>query len=269
MKQTKHMTVGFIGYGNMAQAIAQGLVDNDVIEAENIVACAAHYDTLQERVKTIGAQALRDAHEVVRESNIVIIAIKPHQIESVIKPLAASLSGSRTLVVSIAAGWNLAQYQQLLGKDVHMQCAIPNTPISIGKGILVTEEANSLDAEQYDIFERLFSPIAQIETIDTAHMDIATTIAGCAPAFTDMYIEALADAAVKYGLPRTSAYRLAARMMEGSGALVLSSGMHPGALKDAVTSPGGTTIKGVAALEQRGFRGSVIAAIDTIEGAES
>ena len=113
--------------------------------------------------------------------------------------------------------------------------------------------------------ERLFSSISLIERVDSAHMGIGMCIAGCAPAFTDMYIEALGDAGVKYGLQRATAYRLAAKMVEGVGALYLKNETHPGVMKDAVCSPGGTTIKGVTSLEESAFRGAVIKAVDAIE----
>ena len=134
-----------------------------------------------------------------------------------------------------------------------------------GKGVLVTEIDNTLTQEQAETFESLFSSISLIERVDTAHMGIGMCIAGCAPAFTDMYIEALGDAGVKYGLQRATVYRLAAKMVEGVGALYLANETHPGAMKDAVCSPGGTTIRGVASLEESAFRGAVIKAVDAIE----
>ena len=170
--------------------------------------------------------------------------------------------------MSIAAGWDLNKFRELFGTDfvdAHVQCTIPNTPMAVGKGVLVTEIANTLTEAQTETFERLFAPISLIEHVDSAHMGIAMCIAGCAPAFTDMYIEALGDAGVKYGLQRATAYRLAAKMVEGVGALYLASETHPGAMKDAVCSPGGTTIKGVASLEESAFRGAVIKAVDAIE----
>ena len=117
--------------------------------------------------------------------------------------------------------------------------------MAVGKGVLVTEADNTLTDTQAEAFEQLFSSISLIERVDSAHMGIGMCIAGCAPAFTDMYIEALGDAGVKYGLQRATAYRLAAKMVEGVGALYLKNETHPGAMKDAVCSPGGTTIKGV------------------------
>ena len=138
--------------------------------------------------------------------------------------------------------------------------------MAVGKGVLVTETDNTLTDMQTEVFESLFGPISLIERVDAAHMTIAMVVAGCAPAFTDMYIEALGDAGVQYGLQRATAYRLAAKMVEGVGALYMATGTHPGAMKDAVCSPGGTTIRGVAKLEKDGFRGAVIDAVDAIVG---
>ncbi|MBT1160967.1 MULTISPECIES: pyrroline-5-carboxylate reductase [Bifidobacterium] len=262
------LTIGFIGYGNMAQAIAQGLVDAGVVTGGHIVACAAHWDKLERTTAEIGARPLHSATEVAVAADVVIIAIKPYQIESVVGPIADELAKPGKIVVSIAAGWNLAKYRGLFGDkaaNMHIQCTIPNTPMAVGKGVLVTEADNTLTDAQTETFEELFEPISLIERVDTAHMNIAMCIAGCAPAFTDMYLEALADAGVKYGLQRATAYRLAAKMVEGVGALYMATETHPGAMKDAVCSPGGTTIRGVAQLEKDGFRGAVINAVDAIE----
>ncbi|NMM97601.1 pyrroline-5-carboxylate reductase [Bifidobacterium olomucense] len=270
-----NLTIGFIGYGNMAQAIAQGLVDAGVMNGGQMVACAAHFDKLQKNTAALGVRPLHNPLEVVTAADVIVIAIKPYQIESVIAPLADELAKPGKLVVSIAAGWDLKKYQDLFttedgvsvdSLDIHIQCTIPNTPMAVGKGVLVTESVSTLTDEETATFERLFGPISLIERVDSAHMNIAMVVAGCAPAFTDMYIEALGDAGVKYGLQRATAYRLAAKMVEGVGALYMATGMHPGAMKDAVCSPGGTTIKGVAQLEKDGFRGTVIDGVDAIVG---
>lgn len=262
------LTVGFIGYGNMAQAIARGLVDAGVVTGGRIVACAAHWDKLERTTAQIGARPLHTATEVAAAADVVIIAIKPYQIETVIGPIVDELAKPNTIVVSIAAGWDLQKYRDLFAEaadNIHIQCTIPNTPMAVGKGVLVTEVDHTLSEAQCKVFEALFSPISLIERVDTAHMGIAMCIAGCAPAFTDMYIEALGDAGVKYGLQRAAAYRMAAKMVEGVGALYMATETHPGAMKDAVCSPGGTTIRGVAQLEKDGFRGAIISAVDAIE----
>ena len=233
----QNITIGFIGYGNMAQAIAQGLVDAGVVNGGDIVACAAHYDKLEASTAKLGARPLHNAREVAAAADVVIIAIKPYQIESVIKPIADEFAKNGRFVVSIAAGWDLAKYQKLFGdlaQSIHIQCTIPNTPMAVGKGVLVTETDNTLTDMQTEVFESLFGPISLIERVDTAHMTIAMVVAGCAPAFTDMYIEALGDAGVQYGLQRATAYRLAAKMVEGVGALYMATGTHPGAMKDCL-----------------------------------
>lgn len=261
-------TIGFIGFGNMGQAIARGLVEAGTVDGSQIVACAAHYDKLLETTGAIGAKALKDAKEVVDAADVVVVAIKPHQIETVIRPVVEDLARSDKFVVSIAAGWTLARFTTMMGEMselIHLQCTIPNTPMAVGKGVLVTETDNTLTDAQRAVFEEVFGSIALIERVDGDHMDIAMCLSGCAPAFTDMYIEALGDAGVKYGLQRATAYRLAAKMVEGVGALYMATVTHPGAMKDAVCSPGGTTIKGVASLEESAFRGAVIRAVDAIE----
>ena len=261
-------TIGYIGYRNMAQAMAEGLVNAGTLNGSYIVACAAHYDKLERSAAKLGAKAVHTAAQVAEAADVVVIAIKPYQIEAVISPIVDKLAQPNTIVVSIAAGWDLNKFRDLFGtsfEQAHIQGTIPNTPMAVGKGVLVTEIDNTLTQEQTETFENLFSSISLIEHVDTAHMGIGMCIAGCAPAFTDMYIEALGDAGVKYGLQRATAYRLAAKMVEGVGALYLVDEMHPGAMKDAVCSPGGTTIKGVASSEDSAFRGAVIKAVDAIE----
>ena len=140
-------TIGFIGYGNMAQAIAEGLVNAGTINGSDIVACAAHYDKLERSAAKLGAKAVHTAAQVAEAADVVVIAIKPYQIESVIKPIAGALANESTFVVSIAAGGDLARYRELFGADfgaMHIQCTIPNTPMAVGKGVLVTEVDNTL-----------------------------------------------------------------------------------------------------------------------------
>ncbi|RBP98281.1 pyrroline-5-carboxylate reductase [Bifidobacterium aemilianum] len=260
-----NLTLGFIGYGNMAQAIAQGLVASGQLAGDHIVACAAHYDKLLHTVQELGARALHSAQEVVEAADMVVVAVKPYQIEQVLAPVKATVAQPGKMLLSIAAGWTLDQYQELLGEQASIQCVIPNTPIAVGQGVLVTETANSYSEEQRLLFESLFAPISLIERVDSQYMGIGSSVAGCGPAFAEIFLEALGDAGVKYGLQRQTAYRLAAKMIEGVGALYMETGAHPGALKDAVCSPGGTTIRGVSALEMAGFRGAVISAVDAIQ----
>ncbi|MDF7641408.1 pyrroline-5-carboxylate reductase [Bifidobacterium sp. ESL0784] len=265
MKDLNDVTVGFIGFGNMAQGIAKGLVNGGVVAGSQIVANSGHFDKAQTAAATIGAKAVHSAAETVAAADVVVVAVKPNQIETALADVLDELKADDKFVVSIAAGRNLDYFEEQLGDGAHVQCVIPNTPIEVGQGILVTENANTLTDSQRETFEALFSQIALIERVDTPLMDIGSSVAGCAPAFTAMYIEALADAGVKYGLKRETAYRLAAKMTEGVGALYMATGTNPGAMKDAVCSPGGTTIKGVTELEKQGFRGAVISGVDAIQ----
>ena len=258
------MKIGFIGYGNMASAIAKGLINYANFDAKDINACARDYSKLVNNCNLLGINPCANASEVIKQSDMVILATKPYQIADIIKDNKSSLINK--MVISIAAGIYYDDLETMLLEGTHHLSTIPNTPIVTGKGILITEAKHSLSNEEYDLFLTLFSKIALIEVVDTKNFSIAGTIAGCTPAFTAMYLEALGDAGVKYGLNRAQSYRLAAKMIEGTGALYLSEAKHPGELKDAVCSPGGTTIKGVASLEKDGFRGVIINGIDAIEG---
>ena len=258
------MKLGFIGYGNMASAIAQGLVEKAGMDPASIYASARNYEKLEKNAEKLGISPCRSNQEVAQICDVIILAVKPYQMAEVTAPIKSVLRDK--LVISIAAGMFFDQYEEILEKGTHHISTVPNTPICTGEGIMVCEEKHSLSAEEIVLFKSLFSPIALLEFIETSHMSVAGTLAGCSPAFTAMYLEALGDAAVKHGLTRASSYRLAAQMIKGVGALYLAGGDHPGAMKDAVCSPGGTTIKGVASLEKNGFRGAVIDAIDAIEG---
>lgn len=257
------VTVGFIGYGNMGQGVARGLVNGGVVGVGNIVAYDIDRDRLMRDTTQLGARAAASAEEIVAESDVVVIAVKPNLVGEVMAPLADALDGK--IVLSIAWGmWN-DQLEAIIPGTSHLS-VVPNLPIGVGSGVLVVEQSHTLEYEQMALVRSLFEPIALLETVDTAHMSVAGIVSSCAPAFTAVYIEALADAGVKYGLRRDTAYRLAAKMVEGTGAQIIEQGMTPAALKDGVCSPGGATIKGVVALEHEGFRGAAISAIEAVQG---
>lgn len=257
------MNLGFIGYGNMAQAIAKGLVLKQVLDPSCIYACAAHYDKLCTNAQTLGIHAMRSAHEVISHSDFIVLAVKPQKIEEVLAPIKEALIGK--VVISIVAGYPYERYLPLLAEGTHHLSTIPNTPVAVGEGIFICERQHSLNKEELNTFQSVFSAISLVEFVDSAQFSIAGTMGGCTPAFTAMYMEALADAGVKHGLTRDGAYRIVAQMIIGTGKLYQMQQTHPGAMKDAICSPGGTTIKGVATLEKDGFRGAIIDAIDAIE----
>lgn len=258
------MKVGFIGLGSMARAILDGFIKCGAVKGSEVYASAGNYEKLKKNCEKYGCNVCSTNAEVVKESELIVIALKPDKIAEIMPPLAADIKGK--IVVSIAAGYTFDKYKDILGTEAHYICTIPNTPVSIGEGITICESRHSLDEKEYVKFYDLFSSIGLVQPVETELVGVAGTVAGCSPAFASMFLEALGDAGVKYGLPRNTAYELAAQMMCGTGKLYMSTKQHPGAMKDAVCSPGGTTIRGVAALEKAGFRDAVISAIDEIEG---
>ena len=258
------MQIGFIGFGNMAQALARGLAGTQAVRPEQIGACARDYDKLRRNTEPDGFRAFRDAAETVRFADVVIVAVKPGQVGPVVGPLREALR--HKIVVSVAAGVTFEDYERMLAPGTQHLSTVPNTPVAVGEGIVVCERRHSLSEEAWRSVERLLSHVGLVLQVDTPLLGVAGTVCGCGPAFAAMFVEALADAAVMHGIPRADAYRMASQMIVGTGKLQLASGTHPGAMKDAVCTPGGTTIRGVAELERRGFRGAVIDAVDAIEG---
>ena len=176
---------------------------------------------------------------------------------------AAEILSDKALI-SIVSGFDYDACQKFLPAEYHHLSTIPNTPVASGQGVFVCEQKHSLTEEQLAAFKDVFSQIAILEFLPTELMGPAEVIAGCAPAYAAMMIEALGDAGVKFGLSRDTAYRLAAQMMAGTGALAVQTGQHPAAMKDAVCTPGGSTIVGVQSLERSGFRSALIEAVDAV-----
>ena len=258
------MKFGFIGFGSMGRAIAEGLLARNVCAAEDIWACAGHFDKLKQTADVLGIHAAETAAEVAAQSDVVIPAVVPAILEDVLRPVLPALR--KKVVVSIVSGWDFARYEAFLEPGTHHISTIPNTPIAIGEGVLACETKHNLTDAEYAQFEEAFGKIALIVSVTAAQFGAAGTLGGCTPAFAAMFLEALGDAGVKYGLGRAAAYQMAAQVLVGTGMLYLESELHPGVLKDGVCSPGGTTIRGVAELEKRAFRGTLISAIDAIEG---
>lgn len=256
------MKIGFIGMGNMAQAIAAGIIYSGKIDGTDVYAYAPHQDKLKANASKIGFVPAPTPKALVQSVDVVIIACKPYQIEDVLSDLSADLAGKA--IVSVAAGWVFETYYKILGDSVRVQCVMPNTPSMVGEGVLLFENKNSLESDERAEIMDMFGSLGLVEELPTNLMGIGGAISGCGPAFMDMIMESYGDAAVKYGIPRPLAYKLISQTMLGSAKLQLQSGTHPGALKDAVCSPGGTTIRGVAALEKAGLRSACIESIDAI-----
>ena len=259
---TSKAKVGFIGFGNMVGAICDGLLIRNAIEPFNMFACARDMSKLRERCSSRGIHALSSAEEVAERSDIIVLGVLPQQVEDVVKGAAQALKGKP--VFSIAAGIDYDHFISYLGEGYNHISTIPNTPIAVGEGIIVAEARHSLTPEQLELFEGIFGKIARIEYFSSDLLSLGGTGAGCAPAFVDVFIEAMADGLVKNGMTRAQAYSIVPQMLIGTATYMLKSKKHPGELKDAVCTPGGTTIVGISALEETGFRYSLIHAIDKI-----
>lgn len=254
--------IGFVGMGNMAKAIAAGFSASGKVLKTDMLAYAPNQEKLKKNALEIGFVPCASLQSLLEKSSIVIIACKPHQVESVLFEGADRFKGK--VIVSVAAGWSHEAFLRILGSGAKVQCVMPNTPAMVGEGVLLFEKEHSLEAQERETVKDLFSSLGIVEELPAGLMGIGGAVSGCGPAFMDLIMESYADAAVKYGISRDMAYRLVAQTMAGSARLLQRTGAHPGALKDAVCSPGGTTIRGVDALEKNGLRAACISSIDAI-----
>ena len=257
------MKIGFVGMGNMARAIAEGFVKSGAAKAEELYGFAPSWDKLKGFCDSIGMNACRSVEEMLSEVDTVVMAVKPYVVEGVLKQIREPLKGKAML--SVVAGYTCEKYRPLVDESVRVQYIMPNTPCMVGAGMLLFEQETTLtEAERAEAI-RLFKALGEVEVLPTHLMAPAMGISGCGPAFVAMMIEALADAGVKYGLPRAVAYRLASQTALGTGKMQLETGMHPGVIKDGVCSPAGTTIRGVEALEAHGMRRAFMEAIKSTQ----
>lgn len=256
------MKLGFLGLGNMALAMVQGLLRTKAVPPEEIGATALHKDKLKAKCDTLGIKAFGSAAELAAACDYFIVAVKPYQLAELLPPLLPQLQDKA--VISVAAGMYFDEIEALLPGTRHLSTG-PNLAMAVGAGIMACENKHSLNEEDLQFIHDTFGQTALIEFVDTNQLGITGSLSGCSPAYAAMFAEALADAGVKHGLKRDAAKRLSAQMLLGTAKL-LQGTYEPAELKDAVCSPGGTTIKGVAALEKAGFRGAVIGALDAVMG---
>lgn len=256
--------IAFIGMGNMAQALAQGFIKSGKVNASDIFAYAPNQEKLNANAERIGFTPCTSVKNALEKADTVFMACKPYQVESVLLEIKDDLKDK--VLVSIALGWNFEKYNALLNQTVRIQFVMPNTPAMAGEGVFLFEKSNSLKEEERKEIHELFSALGIVEELPDNLMGIGGAISGCGPAFVDLFIEAYADAAVKYGIPRSTAYKLVSQTVLGSAKLQLETGEHPAVLKDNVCSPSGSTIRGVTALEEYGLRNACIKSIDKIMG---
>ena len=253
------MKIGFIGMGNMAAAICQGIIKSWFIKGENVYSFDIDQTKLENMQKAYGIQLCQNENDLVKSSDVVIMAVKPQIIESVIDKVKEDIK--QKTIISIVAGYSHEKYEQLLPHTHHLT-VMPNTPAHVLQGMTLFEKDNTLNEEEFAFAKSLFESIGEVCVIENYQMVAGGALTGCGPAFVYMFIEAFCDGAVLNGLPRDKAYQLASQMVLGAAQMVKETKLHPGVLKDQVCSPGGITIKGVKALEDNKFRNAVIEAIN-------
>ena len=254
------MKIGFIGCGNMGQAMIKGIVEAKWIQNEDILVSNRTSKKLEKIKDLYGVSTTTDNCVVAKNSDILVLSVKP-KIYSLIIEEIRDVVKADTLIVSIAPGITLHQLEtQFIQTHKIVRC-MPNTPAMVNEGCTAYVMNANCDNTNQQIIEKLLSCFGIAASVDESLMDAVTGLSGSSPAFVYMFIEALADGAVHEGMPREMAYQFAAQTVLGSAKLVLASGNHPGICKDQVCSPAGTTIEGVRTLEADGFRSSVMEAV--------
>lgn len=251
--------IGFIGCGNMGGAIIRGLITRQVFSASDIIASSispVHTGVMKDQ---FGIAVTMDNAKAASKSDILVLAVKPNVFDTVIPEIRDQIRED-TLIISIAAGQTIANIEALFERPIHLVRVMPNTPALVGESMSALCRNEAVTDEEMAIALAIFNSLGEAEVVDEHLMDCVTGISGSSPAYVYMFIEAMADAAVADGMPRSQAYKFAAQSVLGSAKMVLETGRHPGALKDDVCSPGGTTIEAVTVLEEEGFRNAVIKA---------
>lgn len=254
-----YQTIGFIGTGTMggvlARAAAQGSPASQLFFANRTPSKA------QELAAELHGQAASN-EEIAKACTLIFLGVKPQMMAGVLAELGPVLAGreDRFVLASMAAGLTTQRIRELAGLDCPVIRLMPNTPAAVGMGVI---QVCGLGAsqEELDAFQTLLAPAGLVDPVPEALIDAASAVSGCGPAFCALFLEALADGGVACGLPRTKALAYAAQTMAGTAQLMLQNGTHPGVLKDAVCSPGGSTIQGVRALERTGVRSAAFEAV--------
>lgn len=251
--------IGFIGMGNMGTAMLKGA--KRTFDGSQIIFHRKSVDKMKKLAEEEKVNYAMSNSEVVEKSKYIILAIKPQMFEKVIDEINDSLDNDK-VIISLAPGFTITQLKEKL-KAGRIVRSMPNTPAMIGEGMTgVCFDENEFDENEIDVINKIFEATGKAKKVDEKLMNSVVCASGSSPAYVFMFIEALADSAVKCGLPRKDAYEFVAQTVLGSAKLMLETGKHPGELKDMVCSPGGTTIAGVAELEKNGFRKAIFEATD-------
>ena len=250
--------IGVIGCGNMGGAILYGALESGVLAKENVYV----YDinpAMMEKAKGWGVNLAADDEDVCKNSDIILLAVKPQNAAEALEQCKKALDGKA--MMSIVAGVTVERLQAMIDGTPRILRLLPNTPAMVFAGAFALCSDNDFKEDEMEIAKSIYSSIGVVELLPEHLIDAACALNGGGPAYVAMFIEAMADGGVKQGLPRATAYRLAEQTCLGTAKMLLEMDIHPGALKDMVTSPAGTTIEGCKALERGGMRASVMECI--------
>ena len=254
------LKIGFLGAGRMATALARGFVRAGLVTTDQVIASDPSDAARAAFAKEAGAKTTPSNAEVAKFADVLVLAVKPDYVASVLADIRAHFAG-RQCLISIAAGVPLAKLEAGLGAGTRLIRVMPNTPALVSASATAFALGKSALPEDGELAQRLFSSIGVAFQVKEALLDAVTGLSGSGPAYAYLFIEGLSDGGVAAGLPRDVATRLAAQTVLGSAKMVLETGLHPGALKDMVTSPGGTTIEGLHELEKGKVRGALMSAV--------
>jgi pyrroline-5-carboxylate reductase len=253
--------IAFLGGGNMAEALIKGLIASGAAKADHIFVSDIAFDRLAHLKKTYGTIIEKDNITAVQEAGIVILSVKPQIIDKVLGEISTVVD-EKKLVISIAAGIALAKIENALKDGSRVVRVMPNTPALVLAGAAALAGGKNATSEDLALAQGIFNSVGRAVVVEEKLMDAVTGLSGSGPAYVFVLIDALSDAGVKVGLPRPLALELAAQTVYGAAKMVIETKEHPGKLRDMVTSPGGTTIEGLHALEKGKLRATLINAVE-------
>ena len=253
--------IGFIGCGNMGSAMLGGLISSGFQKAEDIIV-STHTEASAKKIEEkFNVKTKASNIEVAEEADVIILAVKPNMYKAIVDEIKPKINGEK-LIITIAAGITIGDMEYWLGEGCKIVRAMPSTPALVGEAMSAVCPNSYVSEEELNYVFNIFNSFGKCTQLSEKDFHGFTALCGSSPAYIFMFIEAMADGAVKTGIPRAKAYEMAAQSLIGSAKMVLETGKHPGELKDMVCSPAGTTIDAVVELENLGFRGAVISAID-------
>lgn len=252
--------IGIIGVGHLGSALISGLLKSQYIESQNLFISGGTSNKAQCLAQQLNCHFCANNRELVEQADIVILAVIPQILPSILEQITPYIK-TKAIIVSVASSFTLAQFYQYLPQHLPVIRAIPNIPSAVCQGMTAITASNQVTSIQLGQIQQLFLAIGKIALVEESKLEISGTVAGCSPAYVALFIEALADAGVLAGLSRSEAYLMSKQAILGAATVLLEQDMLPTELKDAVSSPGGTTIRGVAQLEKFGLRNAVIEAV--------